>query len=148
MKTESIRIRPSWVSSKTWISKDGIIPGELNQWADQVQREKIFYLENWEMRKRLNHESHVRTSQEIKELRRIHCEEANQVRNWRLKNCPYDRKEIQMLWVDHWSSFKIYRIKRIHPLVVPGFIFKYWNEFVFNIVIAGLVINGSRHGTK
>ena len=59
---------------------------QASQWADAAPRERegINLCGEMEMRNRLRYESHVRTSQEIEELRRMCYEEANQVR--RLQN--------------------------------------------------------------
>ena len=57
---------------------------QANQWAEQAQREKICVCGELEMRNRLHQESQTRTCQEIAELRRICCEETNQVRHLKI----------------------------------------------------------------
>ena len=56
--------------------------------GSSAQREKISLCGELEVRKRLRHESQVRTSQEIEELRRICHEETNQVRKLKIEELP------------------------------------------------------------
>ena len=58
---------------------------QVNQWVDEVQREKMSLCVELEVRNRLHHGSQVRTSQEFKELRRICNEETNQVRKLKIE---------------------------------------------------------------
>ena len=55
-----------------------------SQWADQAQREKINLCGKLEMINRLFQESHARTCKEIKELRRICCEETDRAGQLRI----------------------------------------------------------------
>ena len=48
---------------------------QVNQWADQAQRDKIVLYGELELRNGLFLEDHARGCQEIEELRRICCEE-------------------------------------------------------------------------
>ena len=77
---------------------------QANQLADQSQREKISLFGELEMRNRLFRENQANDSQEIEELRRICCEEADRARQARSDD---DCESI----VD--SKFRIYRTKKI-----------------------------------
>ena len=50
---------------------------QANQWADQAQREKNWLFGDLDMRNRLSREDRAKDCQEIEELRRICCEEAD-----------------------------------------------------------------------
>ena len=70
---------------------------QANQWADQdqAQREKIHLCGELGMRNRIFQESRARDCQEIKDLRRICCEETDRARQLRkLMNCLGNRKRI------------------------------------------------------
>ena len=56
---------------------------QASRWADQAQRVKVNLYGELELRNRLFQENHVRECQEIKELRRICCEETDQARQAR-----------------------------------------------------------------
>ena len=59
---------------------------QANQWADQAQREQICLFEELDigMGNRIFQEDHAKDCQEIEELRRICCEEAEQARQIRI----------------------------------------------------------------
>ena len=53
---------------------------QASRWEDQAQRDEISLYGEVELRTRLFQEDHARDCQEIEELRRICCEEADQAR--------------------------------------------------------------------
>ena len=84
------------------------------QWADQIQREKIYSFGDLEMRNTFFQRSRVRNLKEIEELRRICCEEtdrAKQFENWRIVR-PCNRSGIFPLWVSSWLKFRICMTRR------------------------------------
>ena len=57
---------------------------QASRWADQAQRDKISLYGELELRNKLFQENHARDCQEIEELRRICCEEADRARQARI----------------------------------------------------------------
>ena len=56
---------------------------QASRWANQAQRDKISFCGELELRNRLVQENHAMDCQEIEELRRIICEEADRARQAR-----------------------------------------------------------------
>ena len=77
LRAKKFRIYVDWIATRSWVSKT--TTAEVNQWTDQVQRERIQLCSELEMKNCLIQESYVRSCQEIEEFRRRCNKEVNGV---------------------------------------------------------------------
>ena len=66
---------------------------EANQLSDQAQREKSWLCEESDLRNRACHEDRARNCQEIEEIRRIWCAEADRVRHLKYSELSTTERE-------------------------------------------------------
>ena len=66
---------------------------QANQWADQAQMENHRIFEELTMKSNLYQENHARNCQEIEELRRICCKQAERVSQLRIDDISMQKEE-------------------------------------------------------
>ena len=82
-----------------------------NQWADQAQRDKMSLHGELEMRSGLFREHHANDCQEIEELMRTCCEEADRARQARIDELSVHHERNPMTVSQLLTKFRIYRTK-------------------------------------
>ena len=97
------------VEAKNWEKWNSeFAPREINQEFEsqrvggliKLKELKLACMKNWNWEIGSSKKKHARECQEIEELRRICCEEANQARHAKkLKNCLCNNRDILRLWV-------------------------------------------------